>query len=234
MKTAASTRAELPRERVERQGPQALSLVEIIAILLRTGARGKNVLELASSLVKEYGDLQGLSRASFREFMEMGGLGKAKSATLVAALELARRLYAEEKASAEGGGREHFRSCLARWSARFSDEPREFIAAAFVDRGGKVMEEDIISWGGLEGAVLDLKYLLRRAVRLDAAAVLLLHNHPDKSLDPSVEDRLLTEHVQRKLEALGMDFLGHYVTAGGQLSEVQHQGPGCSRYSESW
>ena len=85
MKTAASTRAELPRERVERLGPQALSLVEIIAILLRTGARGKNVLELASSLVKEYGDLQGLSRASFREFMEMGGLGKAKSATLVAA-----------------------------------------------------------------------------------------------------------------------------------------------------
>ena len=55
-----------------------------------------------------------------------------------------------------GEGREHFRSCLARWSARFSDEPREFIAAAFVDRGGKVMEEDVISWGGLEGAVLDL------------------------------------------------------------------------------
>ena len=112
MKTAASTRAELPRERVERLGPQALSLVEIIAILLRTGARGKNVLELASSLVKEYGDLQGLSRASFREFMEMGGLGKAKSATLVAALELARRLYAEEKASAEGEGREHFLSLI--------------------------------------------------------------------------------------------------------------------------
>ena len=76
MKTAASTRAELPRERVERLGPQALSLVEIIAILLRTGARGKNVLELASSLVKEYGDLQGLSRASFRDRSEERRVGK--------------------------------------------------------------------------------------------------------------------------------------------------------------
>lgn len=234
MRMAPSSRSELPRERIERLGPQALSLVEIVAILLRTGDRGKNVLDMASSLVEEYGGLQGLSRASFREFMETSGLGRAKSASLVAALELARRLYAEEKAADMGEPREHFRSCLARWSATFSDEPREFIVAVFSDRGGKVIEDDLISWGGLEGAVLDLKYLLRRAVRLDAAGVLLLHNHPDKSLEPSIEDRLLTEHVQRKLEALGMDFLGHFVTAGGRLAEVQGQTPGSGRYSESW
>jgi len=234
MRMALSSRSELPRERIERLGSQALSLVELIAILLRTGDRGKNVLDMASSLVEEYGDLQGLSRASFREFMEISGLGRAKSASLVAALELARRLYAEEKVAAAGEDRVHFRSCLTRWSAAFSDESREFIVAIFVDRGGKVIENDKISWGGLEGAVLDLKYLLRRAVRLDAAGILLLHNHPDKSLDPSVEDRLLTEHVQRKLEALGMDFLGHFVTAGGRLAEVQGQTPGSGRYSESW
>ena len=79
MRLAFSSRTELPRERIERLGPQVLSLAEIIAILLRTGDRGKNVLDLASSLVEEFGGLQGLSRTSFREFMEIGGLGRAKA-----------------------------------------------------------------------------------------------------------------------------------------------------------
>ncbi len=234
MRLAFSSRTELPRERIERLGPQVLSLAEIIAILLRTGDRGKNVLDLASSLVKEFGGLQGLSRTSFREFMEIGGLGRAKAASLVAALELARRLYAEEKAAEEGDPRESFRSRLARWSANLSDEPREFIVAVFTDRRGKVIEDDMISWGGLDGAVLDLKFLLRRAVRLDAQGVLLLHNHPDGSLNASVEDRLLTEHVERKLEALGMDFLGHFITAGGGLAEVRGRPTEGGRSCESW
>jgi len=234
LRPAFSSRTELPRERIERLGPQALSLAEIIAILLRTGDRGKNVLDLASSLVEEFGGLQGLSRTSFREFMEIGGLGRAKAASLVAALELARRLYAEEKAAEGGDRRESFRSCLARWSANLADEPREFIVAVFADRRGKVIEDDMISWGGLDGAVLDLKFLLRRAVRLDAQGVLLLHNHPDGSLNASVEDRLLTEHVERKLEALGMDFLGHFITAGGGLAEVQGRPTDGGRSCESW
>jgi DNA repair protein RadC len=234
VRLAFSSRTELPRERIERLGPQVLSLAEIIAILLRTGDRGKNVLDLASSLVEEFGGLQGLSRTSFREFMEIGGLGRAKAASLVAALELARRLYAEEKAAEEGDPRESFRSRLARWSANLADEPREFIVAVFTDRRGKVIEDDMISWGGLDGAVLDLKFLLRRAVRLDAQGVLLLHNHPDGSLNASVEDRLLTEHVERKLEALGMDFLGHFITAGGGLAEVRGRPTEGGRSCESW
>lgn len=220
MKAAFALEEELPRERLERMGSEALSLSEIVAILLRTGNTGKNVLEVSSELIREFGGLQGLARASFREFLEVGGLGKAKAATLVAAMELARRIYSEEKALQEDKGTETPRSCLARWSAKLSREPREFIVAIFTDGRGKVLEDARISWGGLDGAVLDLKYLLKRAVRLDAEGVLLLHNHPDGSLNASVEDRLLTAHVERKLEALGIDFLGHFVAAGGGFEEV--------------
>ncbi|MDT8285085.1 MAG: JAB domain-containing protein, partial [Thermovirgaceae bacterium] len=113
------------------------------------------------------------------------------------------------------------RSCLARWSVILASEPREFIVGLFTDDRNKVIMEEKISWGGLDGAVLDMKFLLRKAIRLDAGGILLLHNHPDGSLNPSVEDRLLTAHVERKLEALGIDFLGHYITAGGGFSEVR-------------
>ena len=212
---------ELPRERLEKFGPHALSLSELFAILLRTGDRERNVLEVSSYLLKEFGRLQGLARTSFQEFLNIGGLGKAKAASIVAALELARRLQGGEKASEEGENGETPRSCLARWSVTLAGEPREFIVAIFADSRSRVITDERISWGGLDGAVLDMKFLLRKAIRLDASGVLLLHNHPDGSLRASVEDRLLTAHVERKMEALGIDFLGHYIVAGGGFSEVR-------------
>lgn len=211
---------ELPRERLEHFGPQALSLAEIIAILLRTGDRNRNVLQVASGLLRDFGGLQGLVRTSFRELLDVGGLGRAKASSLVAALELAKRLLSEERASGFSENGETPRACLARWSVNLADEPREFIVAVFADRRNRVMEEEKISWGGLDGAVIDMKYLLRKAVRLDANGVMLMHNHPDGSLNASVEDRLLTTHVERKLEALGIDFLGHYIAAAGEFAEV--------------
>ena len=217
--------AELPRERLEKFGPQALSLAELLAILLRTGDRNRNVLEASSYLLKEFGSLQGLARTSFQEFLKIGGLGKAKAASVVAALELAKRLHGEEKASEESEKSETPRSCLARWSVTLACDPREFIVAIFADSRSRVIADERISWGGLDGAVLDIKFLLRKAIRLDASGILLLHNHPDGSLSASVEDRLLTAHVERKMEALGIDFLGHYIAAGGGFSEVRPDQP---------
>jgi DNA repair protein RadC len=211
----------MPRERLERSGPQSLSLAELLAILLRTGTRERNVLETASFLLNEFGSLQGLARVSFQEFLNIGGLGKAKAASLVAALELAKRLHGVEMASVESEKGETPRSCLARWGAMLADESREFIVAIFADSRNRVIMDERISWGGLDGAVLDMKYLLRKAVRLDASGVLLLHNHPDGSVNASVEDRLLTAHAERRLEALGIEFLGHYIAARGGCHEVR-------------
>ncbi|GAB6280814.1 MAG: DNA repair protein RadC [Thermovirga sp.] len=234
MNLAFVPESELPRERLERFGPQALSLAELLAILLRTGDRERNVVEVSTYLLKEFGSLQGLARTSFQEFLKIGGLGKAKAASLVAALELAKRLHGGEKAFEESEKDETPRSCMARWSVILSDESREFIVAVFADSRNRVIVDERISWGGLDGAVLDMKFLLRKAIRLDASGVLLLHNHPDGSLNASVEDRLLTAHVERKLEALGIDFLGHYIAACGGFSEVRPDQPDRDRISESW
>lgn len=211
-------RDQWPRERLFSLGPEALSLCELLAILLHTGSRGMDVLELGGMLLEEFGDLTGLARAAPEEFLAVKGLGEAKVANLVAALELARRLRSE---SAKTGRNETWRSRVASWAENLATEEREFILALFLDRKGRILGEKQVSYGGLDGAFLDLPFLLRRAVRLDAAAMVLGHNHPDGTPEPSREDRELTLLLSRRLRMLDMELFGHFVLAGGRFVPVE-------------
>ncbi|WP_213693780.1 DNA repair protein RadC [Aminiphilus sp.] len=210
-------RDQWPRERLFSLGPEALSLCELLAILLHTGSRGMDVLELGGMLLEEFGDLTGLARAAPEEFLAVKGLGEAKVANLVAALELARRLRSE---SAKTDRNETWRNRVASWAEHLATEEREFILALFLDRKGRILGEKQVSYGGLDGAFLDLPFLLRRAVRLDAAAMVLGHNHPDGTPEPSKEDRELTLLLSRRLRVLDMELLGHFVLAGGRFVPV--------------
>lgn len=217
MLLARLPRDQWPRERLFALGPEALSLGELLAILLHTGSQGMDVLELGGMLLEEFGDLLGLTRAAPEEFLALKGLGRAKVANLVAALELARRLRSESTGT---GRNETWRDRVAAWAERFATEEREVILALFLDRRGRILGEKQISYGGLDGAFLDLPFLLRRAVRLDAAAMVLGHNHPDGTPEPSREDRELTSLLSRRLRILDMELLGHFVLAGGGYVSV--------------
>jgi len=216
MKIAAIPPSERPRERLVRMGPETLALRELLAILLRTGNSGKDVLELADDIISEFGGVRGLARATTTELMDFGGLGEAKAATLMAALELSRRLGTEEyEADAV-----RLDEALGEWALKLHTEEREFIVAIYADERKRILSHGKISWGGLEGASLDMRYLLRKAVRLGARGVMMLHNHPDGNLHESLEDRLLTSHVARQLDALGLEFFGHYVVSNGEYRAV--------------
>ena len=99
-------------------------------------------------------------------------------------------------------------------------EEREFILAFFTDREGRLVGSEKVSFGGLDGAFLDAPYLCRRAVRIGAAGVVLIHNHPDGDPKPSDEDRSLTAVVSRQLKLLGIELVGHFVVAGGTSRPV--------------
>lgn len=217
---------ERPRERLSKLGPGSLSLQELLAVLIRTGDRNRSVLDLAGDLLAEFGSLDGLARASFTELCRLGGLKAAKAASLVAAFELARRCNAEKEGGSEDAPDSalpgDLKERLRWWSVMLKDEEREYIVGIFTERGGRIITEDRLSWGGMEGACLDMKYLFRKAVRLDAGSLAILHNHPDGNLSPSVEDRLLTDHVRRKLETLGIGFDGHYIVARGKSRAVEY------------
>lgn len=206
---------ERPRERLLDKGPESLSVPELLAILLRTGTREEGVLEYAASLLDRWGGLEGLCRAKPSELMQEKGLKEAKVATIAAVMELGRRI-ALLSAADRGSWSVRIREIAS--ATRFTD--REEIYALFLDAREKVIDDEIISYGGQAGAYMDVSVFYRKAVRLSAYSVVLVHNHPDGSPFASREDMTLTEHVRQGLKLLGIKLLGHYIAAGGSLTQV--------------
>ncbi len=210
--------SERPRERLFRKGVSALSHVEILAVLLRTGSGGKDVLELSAELLHVFGDIKGLSRASVSELLKIQGMGRAKVAVLIAAFELAKRLLAcDVEASQE---RKEWEKGIHLLCHALSGEYREFIISLFLDGKGGVISQERVSYGGIDGAFLDVKYLFRQAVRLNAKGMVMVHNHPGGVLKPSREDILLTEYVEQQLELLSIHLVGHFIAVGGEFVKV--------------
>lgn len=207
---------ERPRERLFRLGPGSLSLQELLAVLLRTGQKGTDVMALAAHLLREYPDERALARTTAEELCGLPGLGTAKAATLLAAIELGRRSWCDGK----GNEGPFWQSTLKGLEKSMIREEREFILALFTDREGRLVGSEKVSFGGLDGAFLDAPYLCRRAVRISAAGVVLIHNHPDGDPKPSDEDRSLTAAVSRQLKLLGIELVGHFVVAGGTSRPV--------------
>ncbi len=213
MKLASLPQEEMPRERIRLRGAESLSVPELLAVLLRTGSKGKDVLELAVDVLNEFGGTRGLSRATEEEMLGFRGLGDAKACVLLAAMELGKRL---EAARRDPGHGKDWRRSVDEIAADLAFDEREYIFAVHVRRNGSVIHVDKISFGGAEGAYLDVKYLLRRAIRMDSYGLALVHNHPDGSLLPSREDRLLTDFLSRRAKILDIQLLGHYVVANGE------------------
>lgn len=216
MRLAQLSNDDMPRERLLRNGADSLSVVELIAVLLRTGTQGEDVLALASSILDEHGGIKGLCRTEPAELMQRKGLKKAKAAMLAAALELGRRMAMEE--AAELPVWEGRLAAIAK-NAQYLD--REQIHALFLDARGGVLSEEIISYGGLDGAFLDVPVLFRKAVRLNAHSVVVIHNHPDGEVSPSGEDLALTEYIGRGLKMLGLRLKAHFIAARGEFFKIQ-------------
>lgn len=206
---------ERPREKLLTHGAHSLSVVELLAILLKTGIRGEDVLEFSASLLNEWGGLEGLCRAGTAELMREKGLGSSKVATLAAVIELGNRIavLGEKK-------RDAWRTKLEKIAkdTRFCD--REMICALFLDAYGKVIEEETLSYGGQNGAFLDIPVFYRKAVRINAYGVVLVHNHPDGSCSASREDVAITDHLKKGLSFLGIELIGHFIAAGGKLTQI--------------
>jgi DNA repair protein RadC len=207
---------ERPRERLLQLGPAALSLQELLAVLLRTGQRGSDVMSLAAEILREYPDERALARATAAELCAFPGLGEAKAASLLAAVELGRR----SSCKGQDSGRGRWQDFLRTLEQTMSSEEREWIISLFTDREGRVLGSEKISFGGLDGAFLDAPYLCRRAVRIGAAGLVLIHNHPEGNPEPSEEDRSLTVAVSKQLKLLGIELIGHFVVAGGSSRSV--------------
>lgn len=215
MRMSQLSPCERPREKLLEKGADSLSITELLAILIRTGTKNKDVLEFSASILSKFGGLEGLCRTSPAELMQEKGLKSAKVATLSAVIELGKRISQLKYES-----RESWEARLEKISQdkRFLD--REKIFALYLDSKDNVIEEETISYGGQSGAYMDIPVFYRKAVRLNAYSVLLIHNHPDGSLAASREDVDLTGNIRQGLKLLGIRLKGHYIAAGGTHTMV--------------
>ena len=217
MKLSDWPRSERPRERLFAAGPAALTDGELLAVLLGAGVRGENATDLARRLLETAGGLPPLLAAQPAELARSRGLGPARAARLAAAVELGRR-YLEAPAdrrdalAAPGDAARLFK-------ARLSDLPHEVFCCLFLDTRHRVIRYEELFRGTIDGATVYPREVVKRALALNAAAVIVGHNHPSGVSEPSEADRSITLKLAKALGLVEVRLLDHLVVSrGGHVS----------------
>lgn len=201
--------AERPREKLLDLGPGALSDAELLAIFLRTGVAGQTAVELARTLIGQYGGLRALFQADAKHFCATRGLGKAKYAQLQAALELTRRHLWERLSHSDTLSNP---ADTERYlSARLRDYPYEVFACLFLDSRHRIINCEELFRGTIDGASVHPREVVRRALQHNAAAVIFAHNHPSGIAEPSEADQRLTRRLSEALALIDVRVLDHFV-----------------------
>ena len=213
---------ERPRERCLRCGPAALSTTELLAILLRTGTRGKTALDLSAELLSRCGSLRALSAVEPSELARAYGLGPARAAQLLAALELARRFTEEEVRLAEtlSGAEETYRFL----KPRLRDLPHEVFAVIFLNQKHGVLSYREMFRGSIHASSVHPREIVKAVLRENAAAVILAHNHPSGHVSPSPDDLRLTEELKALLAHLDVRVLDHLIVGGNGYFSFAREG----------
>lgn len=212
----------LPRERLLGSGPRALSDAELMAVILRTGRPGRNAVELADELLADLGGLVGLLDAGPR-VLTRRGVGPAKTAALVAVVELARRLARTEIRTRDPLSHP---VAVARYlRLRYSRAAQEVMGALFLDaRNGVVAEREIFR-GTINRAAVEPRPILKQALVEDAAGLILFHTHPSGDPTPSAEDVSFTRRMAEAAEIVGVRLVDHLVVGhGGRWTSLSRLG----------
>ena len=215
---------ERPRERLRDHGPQYLSNAELLAILLRTGTTAENVVSLATRLLSAQGGLGGLARASFAELARTRGLGEAKVAQVMAALELGKRLAslpAEERPAIASP-----QDVANLLTADMALLDQESLRVLLLNTRNQVLAIREVYRGNVHSAVIRAGELFRDAVRENAPSVIVVHNHPSGDPTPSDEDVKVTGQLVEAGRLLDIELLDHIVLAQRGFVSLKERGLG--------
>lgn len=196
---------ERPRERLWSHGPGALADAEVLAVLLRSGVGGLSAIDLARQLLSE--GWAALARKTAPELAQVRGMGPAKAATILAALEAARRMAREEAGRDRIAGPEDVVRCVSD----LRDLDFEEFRVLFLNTKHQVLAMETVFRGGLDMVGVFPREIFRRAVARSAAAVIVVHNHPSGDPAPSPADRSLTDRLEAAGEVLGISVVDHII-----------------------
>ena len=201
-----------PRERLKIQGINNLSDAELLAIILQNGTNGENVIDLSNRLISTFG-IDKLNSLSLQELMKTKGIGLAKASKLIAAFELSKRINSGkicEKVVKNPS------DIASHYMEKLKDLKKEHFIAVFLDSKNKIIKDEVISIGTLNSSLVHPREVFKEAIKCSANSIILVHNHPSGSVEPSEEDYRVNKVLVETGNLVGIKVLDHLIVGDGK------------------
>ena len=216
--------SDRPRERLVQVGERSLAASELLAIVMRTGVGGENAIRLAERMLAHFGGLPGLARASITELTNVKGIGTVKAVEIKASLELGRRLIASSPLDRPTVASPADAANLLMTEMTFLEQ--EHLRLILLDTRNHVLSTPTIYVGSLNTSVLRVGELFRSAIKENAAALIVAHNHPSGDPAPSPEDVRVTSQIVNAGQLLDIDVLDHIIIGRQKFVSLKERGLG--------
>ncbi len=206
-----------PREKLLLRGPQSLSDAELLAILLRTGTKGKSVINIAQGIINKENNLAQLALKTSSDLIKNNGIGKDKAATLLAAFEISRRIlfqtkwFSQKRITSPSDVAEIFIPILR-------DEVKEQFLVVCLSSANKIIRFEKISVGNLNSSIVHPREIFKAAIENNSASIILIHNHPSENPEPSNEDIAITKKLVEASKIMDIPIFDHIIIAGNSYT----------------
>ena len=201
-----------PEVKLQFSGSKCLTNTELLSLVLQTGAKGRSAMDLAGSVLS-YTDIGDLGVAEVRELTEIYGIGETKACSVVAAIELGKRI-ADERARRQFPQVKTPEEAAALIAGMIEDSNKEHFMALYLDTKTRVIARHVISTGTLDSTLVHPREVFRPAIKKGAASVIIAHNHPSSVLDASPDDISLTKRLMEASRLIGINLLDHLIIGG--------------------
>ena len=212
-----------PREKLLKKGATALSNSELLAILLRSGVRGNSAIDLAREILEKFGTFRNMSHTDVRDWREFKGLGPAKIAQIMAALEIGKR-FREDEASAARQKISSAKDVVDIIMPQMRDLKTEVFKVVYLNTNNKIIDIADAAHGTVNQAVPMVREIIHCALQKFAAAIICVHNHPSANITPSAEDKRITVELAEAARLLGIRMLDHIIIGDGRYFSFADDG----------
>ncbi|AFU19609.1 hypothetical protein ASU2_07355 [Actinobacillus suis H91-0380] len=211
----------MPREKLLAYGAESLTDQELLAIFLRTGIKGLPVMQLSETVLKQFGSLRGLLSADVKAFCQMKGLGQTQFIQLQASKEMTKRYLAQQMQVRENITEPYL--AVMCFQTELESEEREVFMVMFLDNQNRLIKKRKMFYGTINQATVYPREIIKEALKCNAAAIIVAHNHPSGLCTPSESDRMLTKKIEMACDLVEIRFVDHIVVGKGDYFSFEEE-----------
>lgn len=215
-------RNERPREKFINKGPSILSDQELLAVLLKSGTKGQDVLDLANEVIKKYYNFHNLLNCKYEELISIKGIKQAKAVEILAVMEIAKRMQKSKIENLTIINRPE--DIYDNFSIFIKDEIQENFMVIFLNIKSHVIKYEKMFVGGTSFSIIDVNLILKKAIEYGACKIICLHNHPSGDPSPSTQDILITKKINTNAEILDIKLLDHIIIGKSNYVSMKKEG----------